>query len=158
MPGKDIDKNQTQIVIKTHDNNVPKDHIARFVVEFVEENYPSLGIEEEIKKTGRPPYDPCSMLKLIIYAKVDRTDSAPVIAEMVKYHDIYKYVCDRITPSERAIQRYRNKFGPLYEELLEKTLKKAIKEKLTDFNHVSIDGTIKKAYNSNYNMISKKET
>lgn len=107
MPGKNMDKNQTQIVIKTHDNNVPKDHIARFVVEFVEENYPSLGIKEEIKKTGRPPYDPCSMLKLIIYAKVDRTDSTPVIAEMAKYHDIYKYVCDRITPSERAIQRYR---------------------------------------------------
>ena len=29
--------------------------------------------------------------------------------------------------------------------------------KLTDFNHVAVDGTIKKAYNSNNNVISKKE-
>ena len=37
------------------------------------------------------------------------------------------------------------------------TLETAKKEGYTEFNHVAIDGTIKKAYNSNQNMISKKE-
>ena len=156
--GKNMDKNQTQLVVKKHDYNVPENHIARFVVEFVEENYQSLGIEEEIKKNCRPSYDSCSMLKLIIYAKIEHIESARIIEDMAKYHDIYKYVCDRIQPSERSIQRYRNKFGPYYETLLQKTLKKARDEEFTDFNHVSLDGTIKKAHNSNYNMISKKET
>ncbi len=41
---------------------------------------------------------------------------------------------------------------------LKMTLKKASDEGLTDFNHVAIDGTVKKAYNSNNNTISKKET
>ncbi|MDR2461848.1 MAG: hypothetical protein LBD05_01445 [Mycoplasmataceae bacterium] len=38
------------------------------------------------------------------------------------------------------------------------TLKKASDEKLTEFNHVAIDGTIKKVYNSKHNVINKKET
>ena len=38
------------------------------------------------------------------------------------------------------------------------TLKKAADLKLTEFNHVAIDGTIKKAHNSNNNVITKKET
>ena len=38
------------------------------------------------------------------------------------------------------------------------TLKKASDLKLTDFNHVAVDGTVKKAYNSNNNVITKKET
>ena len=36
------------------------------------------------------------------------------------------------------------------------TLKKAEDEKFTEFNQVAIDGTIKKAYNSNNNAITKK--
>ena len=98
------------------------------------------------------------MLKLLIYSKIDHIESARVIEEMTKYHDIYKFVCDRIKPSERSIQRYRDELGKYYEVLLQMTLKTAVKKGFTDFNHVAIDGTIKKAHNSNQNMISKKET
>ena len=38
------------------------------------------------------------------------------------------------------------------------TLEMAAKKGFTEFNHVSIDGTIVKAHNSNQKMISKKET
>jgi len=158
MVKKKIDKNQAELGIKTYDYNVPKDHISRFVVKFIEENFQKLGIEEDDKKTGRPSYPLCSMLKLLVYAKIDHIESARVIEEMAKYHDIYKFVCDRITPSERSIQRYRNDFGPYYELLLKMTLDFASKKEFTDFNHVSIDGTVVKAFNSNQNMISKKET
>ena len=161
MVKNNIDKNQTKLGIKTHDFNVPEDHFSRFVVDFIEECYPILGIKENKKakkKGGRPSYHPCSMLKLIIYAKIDHIESARVIAEMAKYHDIYKFVCDRINPSERTIQRFRDEYGPHYEELLQMTLMKASKKGFTEFNHVAIDGTIVKAHNSNQNMISKKET
>lgn len=72
--------------------------------------------------------------------------------------DIFKYVCDDIKPSERSIQRYRREYGQYFEVLLKMTLKKAFDEGFTEFNHVAIDGTIKKAYNSNNNTITKKET
>lgn len=98
------------------------------------------------------------MLKLLVYAKVDHIESDRVISEMAQYHDIYKFVCDRINPSERSIQRYRDEFGRYYEVLLQMTLEMAAKKEFTEFNHVVVDGTIKKAHNSNQNMISKKET
>ena len=98
------------------------------------------------------------MLKLLIYAKIGHIVSTKVIEEMTKYHDIYKFVCDRIKPSERSIQRYCDELGKYYEVLLQITLQTAVKKGFTDFNHVAIDRTIKKAHNSNQNMISKKET
>ena len=66
MVMKKINKNQTELGIKTYDFNVPEDHISRFVVDFVEECFPILGIKEKKKnkkKGGRPSYHPCSMLK-----------------------------------------------------------------------------------------------
>ena len=158
MVSKKVIKNQAELGIRTYDFNVPENHISRFVVDFIEEFYPILGIKENKKKGGRPSYPPCSMLKLLVYAKIDHIESARVIAEMTKYHDIYKFVCDRIKPSERSIQRYRDEFGRYYEVLLQMTLKMAVKKGFTEFNHVVVDGTIKKAFNSNQNMISKKET
>ena len=54
------------------------------------------------------------MLKLIVYAKLEHIESARIIADMAKYHDIYKFFCDGIMPSERTIQRYRNDYGEYY--------------------------------------------
>ena len=114
MVMKYIDKNQSKLEIRTHDFNVPKDHISRFVVEFIEECYPKLDIEVNEKKNYMHSYNLCSMLKLIVYAKLEHIESDRIIADMAKYHDIYKFVCDGITPSERTIQRYRNDYGEYY--------------------------------------------
>lgn len=84
------------------------------------------------------------MLKLLIYAKIQHIDRTSIIADMARYHDIFKYVCDDIRPSERSIQRYRREYGNYFEVLLQMTLKKAFDEGFTEFNHVAIDGTIKK--------------
>ena len=119
---KKIDKNQAKLGIKTYDYNVPKDHISRFVVEFIEEVYPILDIKENKKKRWRPPYPTCSMLKLHIYAKIDHIKSTRVIEEMIKFHDTYKFVCDRITPDKCSIQRYYNDLGHYYKILPQTTL------------------------------------
>lgn len=141
-----------------YDHNVPKDHISRFVVDFIENSFHKLEINEKKKKKGKKSFPLVSMLKLLVYAKIEHVESAKYIADMAQYHDIYKFVCDGISPSERSIQRYRREYGRYFEVLLQMTLKKAYDERLTGFNHVAIDGTIKKAVNSNNNVITKKET
>ena len=50
MVMKEIDMNQSKLEIRTHDFNVPRDHISRFVVDFIEECYPKLGIGEYKKE------------------------------------------------------------------------------------------------------------
>ena len=130
MVKRKFDKNQSKLGIKTLDWNVPEDHISRFVVDFIEDVFPLLEIDEPKKKKGRDSLPVDSMLKLLVYAKIDHIESTRVIEEMVKFHDIYKFVCDRITPDERSIQRYRNDLGRYYEVLLQITLEMAAKKRI----------------------------
>lgn len=44
----------------------------------------------------------------------------------------------------------------LFRSITTNDLKKAFDEGFREFNHIAIDGTIKKAYNSNNNIITKK--
>ena len=157
MVKKDFDGNQSKWGIVTLDSNIPSDHISRFVVKFVEENYDCLGIVDDDKSTGRASFPVKSMLKLLVYATMEHVTSSRVIGDMVKFHDVYKYVCDGLCPSDRTIRRYREKYGRYYDKLLKLTLKKAQEDEITDFNHFCIDGTIKKAYNSKNNVITEKE-
>jgi len=46
---KKINKSQAELDIRTHDFNVLENHISRFVVEFIEECFPILGIKEKKK-------------------------------------------------------------------------------------------------------------
>ena len=92
MVKRKLNKNQTKLGIRTLDWNVPTNHISRFVVEFVEEVFPLLNIKEHKKKKGRDSLPVDSMLKLLIYAKIQHIDRTSIIADMARYHDIFKYV------------------------------------------------------------------
>ena len=74
MVKRKLNKNQTKLGIRTLDWNVPTNHISRFVVEFVEEVFPLLNIKEPKKKKGRDSLPVDSMLKLLIYAKIQHID------------------------------------------------------------------------------------
>ena len=85
-----FDKNHSKLGIKTLDQNVPEDHISRFVVEFIEDVFPLLEIDEPEKKKGHDSLPLDSMLKLLVYAKIQHIDRTSIIANMAKYHDIFK--------------------------------------------------------------------
>lgn len=55
------------------------------------------------------------------------------------------------------MQKYRQEYNHYFEILLQITLKKAFDEEFTEFNHVAIDGTIKKLYHSKNKIMTKKE-
>ena len=79
MVQRKIDKNQSKLGIVTLDSNIPKDHISRFVVDFIEEVFPMLNIEKPKKKKGRDSFPLVSMLKLLVYAKIQHVESAKII-------------------------------------------------------------------------------
>jgi transposase len=124
----------------------------------MEEFMDEYGLTDGENKVGRSSYSPRSMLKLIVYAKTNHVTCSDVIADYALYHDVYKYVCDYITPSAKSIRRFKRDFKSIYNDILKKTLKKAEEEDLTSFNHIPVDGTIKKAYNNLHNIITEKET
>ena len=95
-----FDKSQSNLGIKTLDWNVPKDYISHFVVDFIEDVFPLLEIDEFKKKKGCDSLPIDSMLKLLVYAKIQHIDRTSIIADMARYHDIFRYICDDIRPSE----------------------------------------------------------
>ncbi len=111
----------------------------------MEEFMDECGFKNCEKSIGRTPYSTRSMLKLIVYAKTNHVTSSEEIEYLALYHDVYKYVCDYITPPARSIRRFKKDFKHVYNEILKKYFKKAEEKGLTTFNHVPVDSTFKKA-------------
>ena len=124
MVQRKINNNQSKLGIVTLDSNIPNDHISRFVVDFIDEVYPMLNIEEPKKKKGRESLPIDSMLKLLVYAKIEHVESAKYIADMARYHEIYRFVSDDVQSSERSVQRYGGEYWYYFEVLVQITLKR----------------------------------
>ena len=74
MVKRKFDKNQSKLGIKTLDWNVQNDYIPRFVVDFIEDGFLLLEIDELKKKKGHDSLPVDSMLKLLVYAIIERID------------------------------------------------------------------------------------
>ena len=79
MVKRKFNGNHSKLGIKTLYWNIPENHISRFVVEFVEEVFPLLNIKEPKKKKGRESLPIDSMLKLLVYAKIQHIDRTSII-------------------------------------------------------------------------------
>lgn len=148
---------QSYFVSGALDDGIPEDHYSRFLVRFVDEFFPVLGIEEKKNKPGRPSLPVREMFKLILYAYSCNVTDPNTIWDNCLYHKIYAYVSNGIKPSERSIRKFIGDYGYLFDIFLGCTLFFANELGITDFKHLSVDGTIKKAYNSRYNVLNEKE-
>ncbi|WP_042692948.1 hypothetical protein [Methanobrevibacter oralis] len=65
---------------------------------------------------------------------------------------MYKWISNGIEPSDRTIRDYNcYYFNRFYQLIMAFILIVANRIGLTDFEHISIDGTIKRAHNSAFN-------
>ena len=131
------------------------DDLLFFVMFFVENYCQEICGHFEQKSTGRPRYPIESMLCLILYSYCNKITSPAVISDNMDKSIPSMIIMDGLTPSSRSISRYRYLLSCYYKLILSKTLQLAIDLGLTDFDHVAIDGTIIKAYNSSFNVIRK---
>ncbi len=60
-------------------------YISRFVVEFVEEVFPTFKYQRTQEKERKRLLPVDSMLKLLIYAKIQHIDRTSIIADMARY-------------------------------------------------------------------------
>jgi len=152
-----MDIGQSNFIFDRLDEGIPEDYFSRFLVHFVDEFYSTLGIEENDGNRGRPNFPVREMFKLIIYAYSCGVTSPKVIENQAMFHKIYIYVSSGIKPFERTIRRFITEYGYLFNNLLGNTLIFAGEVGITDFKHISVDGSFKKANNSKFNVIHKKD-
>ena len=114
-------------------------------------------IERITSDKGKPPFELKDMIKLIFYGYINKITSSVVLAHNAKFNYLYNLISHAIEPKDRTIRDYREDFQGIFQFIMSFILIVANKLGLTDFEHIAIDGTIKKAYNSPFNIIKEKD-
>ena len=114
-------------------------------------------IERITSDKGKPPFELKDMIKLIFYGYINKMTSSVVLAHNAKFNYLYNLISHAIEPKDRTIRDYREDFQGIFQFIMSFILIVANKLGLTDFEHITIDGTIKKAYNSPFNIIKEKD-
>ena len=114
-------------------------------------------IERITSGKGKPPFELKDMIKLIFYGYINKITSSVVLAYNAKFNYLYNLISQGIEPKDRTIRDYREYFQGIFQLIMNFILIMANKLGLTDFKHIAVDGTIKKAYNSPFNIIKEKD-
>ena len=125
--------------------------------EIIDGTFNFFKIERDTSGPGKPPFDLKDMIKLIFYGHINKITSSVELAYNAKYNDLYNIISHGIEPSDRTIRDYCVYFQPIYRLVMSFILIVSNRLDLTDFEHISIDGTIKEAYNSPFNIIKEKD-
>ena len=125
--------------------------------EIIDGTFNFFKIERDTSGPGKPPFDLKDMIKLIFYGHINKITSSVQLAYNAKYNDLYNIISHGIEPSDRTIRDYCVYFHPIYRLAMSFILIVSNRLDLTDFEHISIDGTIKEAYNSPFNIIKEKD-
>ena len=114
-------------------------------------------IERKVSNVGKPPFDLKDMIKLIFYGYINKITSTVALSYNARYNVLYNIISHGLEPSDRTIRDYCRYFQPIYQLIMSFILIAANRIGLTDYEHIAIDGTIKKAYNSPFNIIKEKD-
>ena len=114
-------------------------------------------IERKVSNVGKPPFDLKDMIKLIFYGYINKITSTVALSYNARYNMLYNIISNGLEPSDRTIRDYCKYFQQTYQLIISFILIVANRIGLTDYEHIAIDGTIKKAHNSPFNIIKEKD-
>jgi len=106
---KGEDKNQLTFEPLCLDDYIEEGNICHLIVAFSE----SLDIKElglkyaETKSTGRPPYNPTSMLMLYIYGYINRIRSSRRLEAETSRNIEVMWLMEKLTPDDKTISNFR---------------------------------------------------
>ena len=115
-------------------------------------------LESAYHNLGRKPLIDCkSMLKILIFAYLNRTYSSRDIQKSCKYDLRYRWILEnKKAPSHVTINRFRNKLIPFIEEFFEDFIFFLYKHNQIDFESIYIDGTKIESFANRYSFVWKK--
>ena len=152
------DRNQLLLMPPSVDDWLPKDHLARFIVETVELlNLSAFYDVYERSKRGRPPYDPRTLVSLLIYSYSAGTLSSRKIEQATWTDVAFRFITGNLHPDHDTIANFRRLHGAAIEDVFAQIVQIAVQARIVRLGHVSIDGTKMKANASKEKRRSKKQ-
>ncbi|MBU5294286.1 IS1182 family transposase [Anaerosalibacter bizertensis] len=138
-------------------NNFDMDDEVFLVHNIVEEMNLSF-LNSAYSNRGRKPVaGPRTMLKILVFAYLNRKYSARDIEDACKYDLRFRWLLNNgKSPDHVTINRFRNKIYPFMDEVLEQLVNLLIEQKEIDLKSIYIDGTKIEANANRYTFVWKK--
>ena len=150
-----IDRSTPQMFPASIEEYLPEDHLARFVVEIVEQ-LDLRHLVEAYSGRGSSAYHPAMMVALLFYGYATGTFSSRKL-ERATYDSIaYRYICANSNPDHDSINSFRKRFSRELEGLFVEVLEIAREMGMMKMGTVSLDGTKVKANASRHKALSWK--
>lgn len=132
---------------------LPKAHLARYVVDVVEQLDLS-AMERAYAGKGSAAYHPAALLALLIYGYATGTFSSRKI-ERATYDSLaFRYIACNRHPDHDTLANFRKRFGREFESAFVQVLQVARENQLSSFGTVSLDGTKIHANASRHSALS----
>ncbi len=136
---------------------LPGGHLAYFVSDVVDQLDLSAIMERyEKEERGYPPYHPCMMVKVLLYAYCIGVPSSRKIARRLEEDIAFRVLAANNTPDFRTISDFRKDHLKAVAGLFLQVLKLCQKAGLVRLGHVALDGTKIKANASKHKAMSYK--
>lgn len=149
------DRNTDYLFPPSMQDWLPEDHLARFVVEVVDQ----LDLSELTRQyagRGSQAHHPAVLLSLLIYGYATGVFSSRKIERATHDSIAFRYLAANTHPDHDTIATFRRRFLPQFEALFVQVLLLAREMKLLKLGRIALDGTKVKASASKHKALSYK--
>jgi transposase len=135
-------REQSQLFPASVEEYVGPEDPVRAYDEFVEQlNFGELGIELDEGKVGHPEFDPCSMVKLLVYGYSYGIRSSRKL-ERATYHNLsFIWLMGGLKPDHKTIARFRRDNAVALKNVLKQCAQICLRLGLVEGNTLFVDGT-----------------
>lgn len=136
-------RNQVEMIMRSLDELLPAEHLARDVWHYVEglDLSKSLGRIQSVQgNVGRPATDPKILLSLWLFATLKGIGSARMINDYCKEHDAYKWLCGGVEVNYHTISDFRGTQLEQFNNILIQSVAILSKANIISLEKISQDG------------------
>lgn len=147
------DRDTQYLLPPSMDEWLPKDHLARFVVDIVEQLDLS-ALTRQYRGAGSAAYHPAVLLALLIYGYATGTFGSRRIEQASHDSVAFRYIAANTHPDHDTLCAFRKRFLPEIERLFVEVLRIARQMKLLKLGTIALDGTKIHANASRHSALS----
>ena len=150
---RDVDRDTLYLLPPSLQEWLPEGHLARFVVEMVEE-LDLRELEEGYRGSGKAAYHPTVLLSMLFYGYATGVFSSRRL-EQASYDSVaFRFITGNTHPDHDTIAHFRKRFVKEVEGMFVQLLVLAKETGVLKLGHVSLDGTKVKANASKHKAMS----
>jgi transposase len=149
----DCDRKTAYLLPPSLDDWLPKGHLARFVVEIVDQ-LDLRSLKDSYSGRGSYPYSPVMLVALLFYGYATGVFSSRKLERSTYDSVAFRYIAANSHPDHDTIASFRRRFLPDLTKLFVQILEIASRMKVLKLGMVSLDGTKMKANASRHKALS----